>query len=152
MRTALGVILGIIVAIAVQSGTDAIASLFYPQAITDIWDRRQYSEAIAARPTGALLLTVLGYFLSGLAGGVAAKLVARRNWACWVPAGVMATTALILAFAYPFPAWSLFGMFAAPLIGGLIANHLVAERAAPAGVEADAAVEPAMGEPDDQGA
>jgi hypothetical protein len=135
MRTALGIVLGILVAFLVQSGVDAIGSLIYPYAITDVWDRRQYSEAIAARPIGALLLTIAGYFLAGLSGGAAAKLIARRNAACWVPAGVMAATVLLLAFGYPFPTWSLFAMFAAPLIGGLIANHLVGERvvgAAPA--------------------
>ena len=151
MRTGLGILVGIIVAFAVQSGVDAIASYFYPYAITDLWDRRQYSEAIAARPIGALLLTVLGYFLAGLAGGAAAKLIARKNWACWVPAGVLAATALILGFGYPFPAWTLFAMFAAPLIGGLFANHLVAARAEAAEAEPEevAAAGPTARAPDD---
>ena len=131
MRTALAVLVGILTAFAVQAGVDAIGSLLYPYAITDMWDRRKYAEAFAARPTGALLLTVLGYFLAGLAGGLAAKLIARRNWACWVPAGVLALTAILLASAYPLPAWTWFAMFAAPLVGGLLANHLVAAQEAP---------------------
>ena len=141
MRTALAILAGIVVALAVQAGVDMVASTFYPYAITDMWDRNQYSEAYAARPTGALLLSVLGYFLAGLAGGAVAKLIARRVPPCWVPPGVMAVTAIVLAFAYPLPAWTWLALFAAPLFGGLIANHLVAERA-PLQIAPPAAREP----------
>jgi hypothetical protein len=129
MRAALAILAGILVAFAVQAGVDIVASTFYPYAITDMWDRNQYSEAYAARPTGALLLSVLGYFLAGLAGGYVAKLISRSVPACWVPPGVMAVTAIVLAFAFPLPAWAWIALFAAPLFGGLIANHLVTERA-----------------------
>ena len=132
MRTGLAILLGIIVAFAVQAGVDVATSYFYPYAITDMWDRRQYSEAFAARPLGALLLTVLGYFLAGLIGGWVAKRISGRRFACWVPPAVLALTAILLAFGYPLPAWTWFSMFAAPLSGGLYANHLVADRAAPA--------------------
>ena len=136
MRNGLAILAGIIVALAVQAGVDLIASQLYPYAITDMWDRRQVSEAIAARPTGALLLSVLGYFLGGLAGSLTAKLMSRKAWVCWVPAGVLALMALIIAFNYPLPAWTWFATLAAPLIGGLIANHLVADQAAATDVPA----------------
>ena len=145
MRAALAIIVGIIAAFVVQTAVDWIANLFYPSAISDIWDRRQISEAMAARPAGALILTVLGYFLGGLAGGLSAKLIYRRSWACWVPVGIFALTALLLVLAYPIAEWAGFGSFVAALIGGLIANHLVADRAtmteapmASSGPEADA--------------
>ena len=128
MRAALAVLVGIVLALVVQSGLDWLTSQFYPYDITNVWDRRQVSEAMASRPTPALLLTVLGYFLAALAGGVAAKRIWRRAWACWVPAGVMAAIALLIAFSYPLAEWAWFATFVAPLIGGLIANHLVADR------------------------
>ena len=139
MRAVLAILAGIVAALAVQAGVDWIASQFYPYAITDVWDRRQVSEAMAARPIGALLMTVLGYFLGGLAGGAAGKLIHRRSWACWVPVGIFALTALVVALAYPIAEWAGFGSFVAALVGGLIANHLVAEREAEA---ATAAAEP----------
>ena len=150
MRAALAIIAGIIVAFAVQSGIDWISYQFYPAVITNMWDRQQVSEAMATRPTGALLLTVLGYLLGGLAGGAVAKLIHRRSWVCWVPVGIFAATALILVLAYPIAEWAGFGAFVAGLVGGLIANHLVADRVV-VGVEADAAVAPAAGDPDDAG-
>ena len=126
MRTFLGILLGVIAGLAVQAAVDWVTSLAYPYAITDVWDRRQVSEAMAARPTGALLVTVLGYFLGGLVGGSVGKLFSRRSWVCWVPAGVLAAIALLISLAYPLAEWAWFATFVAPLIGGLIANHLVA--------------------------
>jgi len=127
MRAFLGILLGLVAAIAVQAGLDWIAGLFYPVAITDLWDRNQVSEAFASRPTGALLLSVLNYFLAGLVGGVVAKKIARRGAVAWVPAAVLALMALVLAFSYPMPAWTWFASLAAPLIGGMIARHLGGE-------------------------
>ena len=128
MRAALAIIAGFVGALCVLAAVDAVNSFFYPYALTDVWDRREVSEAMAVRPTGALVLTVLGYFLGGLAGGTIAKSIHRRAWACWVPVGLFALTALIVALSYPIPEWAGFGAFLAALIGGLIANHLVAER------------------------
>jgi len=141
MRGVLAVIAGIVAAFAVQSLVDWISYQFYPAAITDMWDRRQISEAMAARPVGALLLTVLGYLLGGLAGGATGKLIHRRRWACWTPVGIFALTALVLALAYPIAEWAAFGAFLAALIGGLVANHLVADGAPE--LEAEAVAESA---------
>jgi hypothetical protein len=85
---------------------------------------------MSARPVNALLLSIAGYGLGGLLGGVAGKSIWRRPAAAWTPALVLAAMALIIAFGYPVPAWSMFASFVAPLIGGLIANHLVATAAA----------------------
>ncbi len=133
MRAFLGILVGLIAAIAVQAALDWIASQIYPVAITDLWDRQQVSEAFASRPTGALLLSVLNYFLAGLVGGVVAKRIARRGFAAWIPAGVLALMALLIAFSYPMPTWTLFASLAAPLIGGMIARHLGRESAPQAG-------------------
>jgi hypothetical protein len=143
MRAALAILAGILVALIVQSGLDWATSQFYPYDITDVWDRRQVSEAMATRPTPALVLTVLGYFLAALAGGITAKLIRRRAWACWVPAGVMAAIALLISLNYPLAEWAWFATFVAPLIGGLIANHLIADRA-----DAEAPVASAVREPE----
>lgn len=125
MRAVLAIILGIIVAIAVQSGADVVTSMIYPTSITNMWDRAQVAEALAARPPAALWIGVAGYFAGGLVGGFVGKLIWRRPVAAWVPAGLLALMALVLAFSYPIPTWAMFATFLAPLIGGLIANHLI---------------------------
>lgn len=138
MRGLLAIILGIVVALVVQTGTDWVANQLYPAAITDMWDRRQISEAYAARPVGALLIGVAGFFLAGLVGGWTGKRIAGRGWAAWVPAGAMALMALLIGFSFPIQTWAAFAMLIAPLLGGLIANHLVKDRAEPAAATTDA--------------
>ena len=132
MRTFLGILVGIVVALGVQSAVDLLSNMIWPAAITDMWDARQVSEAMAARPIGALLFNVAAYFLGGLAGGWVARRIARAGWATWVPAGLLAAMALLIGFSFPLPTWTLFANFAAPLVGGLIARHLGADPASPA--------------------
>jgi len=130
MRAFLGIVLGMVVGLALQSAADVVTSLLYPTSITNMWDRAQVAEALAARPAAALWIGVAGYFVGGLGGGVVGKLIWRRALAAWLPAGLLALMALILAFSYPIPTWTMFATFIAPLLGGLLANHLI--KAAPA--------------------
>jgi hypothetical protein len=135
MRAFLGIVVGIVVGIALQSAADFVTSLLYPTSITNMWDRAQVADALAARPAAALWIGVAGYFIGGLGGGLVGKLVWRRAVAAWVPAGVLALMALILAFNYPIPTWTMFATFIASLLGGLLANHLIQPAAAAALVE-----------------
>ena len=139
MRILLGILVGLVVALVVQLGLDALANQIYPAHITDMWNRQQVTEAFANRPTGALILTVLGYFLAALIGGWLARRISQHGWTVWMPAGLMALMALVIVFAYPLPAWTWFASLAAPLIGGLLARHLGADPAAAAPEEAPVA-------------
>jgi hypothetical protein len=130
MRSTLAIILGIVVALAVQTCVDLLANQIYPAAITDMWDRQQVSEAFADRPIGALLLSIAGYFLAALVGGWIAKKIAGRSFAAWVPGLIVALMALLIAFSYPIQTWAALGMLVGALLGAMIANHLVATRAA----------------------
>lgn len=132
MRTALGIVAGIIVALLVQSGADFLAGQLYPSSVTDMWDRRQVSEAFAARPTPALLISIAGFLLGALIGGGAGKAIAGRPAAAWVPGLILAAMAGLIGANFPLPAWASAGMVIAALIGGLIANHLVNSRQAAA--------------------
>ena len=130
MRTAIGIVAGIIVAILVQSGADILVNQLYPSAVTNMWDRAQVNAAFAARPAGALLLGMAGFLLGALAGGSVGKLISRGSAAAWAPAIVLAAMAALLGLNFPLPSWAAVGMVAAALIGGLLASHLVSARAA----------------------
>jgi hypothetical protein len=131
MRAFVGILLGIVAAIAVQSALDYVASLIYPVAISNMLNLQEVSEAFANRPTGALLLNVVNFFLGGLAGGLVAARVSRRAMLAWVPGIILALMALVIVFAYPLPPWAWFASLAAPLIGAKVARHLGAPSAAP---------------------
>lgn len=138
MRIFLGIVAGIVAALAVQVGIDVLANTLYPVTISDMWDRAQVTEAMASRPTPALLLTVLGFFLGALVGGYIARRVSATGWTVWVPAGLLVAIALIITLAYPLPAWTWFATLAAPLVGGMIAGHLGPRTAAQADASGDA--------------
>lgn len=129
MRIFLGILVGIVAALVIQASVDILANQLYPATINDMWDRQQVTEAFAARPTGALLLTVLGFFLAALGGGYLARRIAQRGWAAWVPAGLFVLMALAVVLAYPLPSWTWFALVAGPLVGGLIARHIGADPA-----------------------
>ena len=129
MRAFLGVLAGIVVAILVESGVEIIANQFYPTPSINAWDAQQVGAALAARPTGALLIVVLGYLIGAFAGGAAGKSISGGRWGAWTPGLVLAAMVAILAFSFPLPGWSVVAMLAAPLIGAVMANHLIGTRA-----------------------
>jgi hypothetical protein len=138
MRAVVGIIGGTVAGFLTQIGVDVVTNLIYPAAISDMWDQRQVAEAMAARPQGALWMSVLSYLLGGLVGGLVGKAIWRRGMGAWVPALFLAAMALAIAFNFPVPTWTMFATFIAPLLGGLLANHLVKDRADPAAATTEA--------------
>ncbi|HEY5712678.1 MAG TPA: hypothetical protein VIT38_12360 [Allosphingosinicella sp.] len=138
MRKFLGSLVGVIVAIAVQTAGDLLGNKLYPPHITDMWNRSQVAEALAMRPTAALWISVAGYFAGALIGGWIGKKIARSPVGAWVPAGLLALMALAVGWGFPGAAWAMVATVAAPLIGGLLANHLAGAvpAAEPAAVDA----------------
>jgi len=128
MRTTLGIVAGILLALVVQSAVGLLGNLVYPPAISDMMNLEQVAAAMEARPAGALWIDVLGYFAGGLAGGLIGKRISGGALGAWIPAGALAAMALAIAFNLPVPTWVMFSTFAAPLAGGMIANHLVKAR------------------------
>ena len=125
MRIALGIIAGILVALGVQTAVDYLTNQIYPPPPDlDMWDREAVAQVFAARPTGALLLNLLSYFLGGFVGAYVARRVSRRGWTVWVPAVLLALMALVIVLNFPLPGWAQFGCFLAPLLGGLLARHV----------------------------
>jgi hypothetical protein len=143
MRAFLAILAGIILGLALQSAGDLVASLIYPIYVADLLNHAEVSQAMAARPPAALALGIAGYFAGGLVGGLVGKSIWRRPVAAWVPAAVLALMALVIDFSYPIPAWAMFATFMAPLIGGLLANHLVKSAAPAEAVAVDAGDAPA---------
>jgi hypothetical protein len=138
MRTFLAIVAGLLAALAVQTAVGLLGNWIYPPAISDMMNLEQVAAAMEARPTGALWIDVLSYFLGGLAGGLVGKRISGGVAAAWLPAAALAAMALAIAFNLPVPTWAMFATFAAPLAGGMIANHLVETRAADAEAPAEA--------------
>ena len=132
MRTVLAIIVGIVAAFVVQTAADFVGSQIYPPPVADIMNREQIAAALAARPAGALWISVAGYFLGGLAGGWIGKTISGGSAAAWIPGAMLGLMALIIGFSFPVPTWATFATFLAALLGAMIANHMARPRVADA--------------------
>jgi len=135
MRAVLGIVAGIVAGFAAMLVIAWIGELLFAG---DLRIDTRNAEAIAAAfpglPTGAKVAIVLSWFGGGLIGAAVAKRVLGRAWAAWTITAVIALLVLFNVLIVPMPSWLQAIAVLAPLLGGLIANHLVADRepAAPA--------------------
>jgi hypothetical protein len=138
MRAVLG-LLGGLVAGAVAMGVFAlIGGLLYPSDIAINPSRPQeIIEAFGGLPMGAKIAMILSWFAGALIGAAVAKLIVRQGWAAWTITALFALYVLVTVLILPMPGWMQTAAIVAPLIGGLIANHLV--KGAPRAADIEAA-------------
>ena len=133
MRGVLAIIIGILAGFVAIVAVAYVGGLLFPSTtrIEGFTSEaaRQLRETFPALPLGAKLVLILSWFAGALAGAMVAKKVAGRGWAAWTVAGFFAVYVLVTTMILPMPGWLQAIAVAAPLIGGLIGNHLVAERA-----------------------
>ena len=141
IRSILGVVAGIAVAVLTVMVVQALGHALYPYpADVDLNDPEQIARVFPTIPLAAKLFVVAAWFGGALAGAAVAKAIAGRDWAAWTIAVLIAIGALANIFVIPHPVWMQVAAVVAPLLGGLIANHLVRRR--------DHAARPAAGADD----
>ena len=145
MRAVIGLVVGLVVGFAALILIALAGGLLFPSpGQIDNFNAEQLVGLFPTIPMGAKIAIILSWFGSALIGAGAAKRIAGRGWAAWTIAGFFAVYVLLNVLILPMPGWMQAIAVAAPLIGGLIANHLVAERsfeavaAVPVEAEADA--------------
>lgn len=124
MRIAIGIIIGLLVAIGLQTGCELLSGRLFPFAPFDVFDRARAAEVLGNRPAAANVLGMFGYLVAAFAGGFAARRITRLGWTAWVPPGYLAFQVAVLALGYSLTGWGQAGAFVAALIGGLIAHNL----------------------------
>lgn len=107
-------------------------------------DTQLVTEVFAQLPLGAKAGLMLAWFAGAFAGAAIAKLIERRAWVAWTVAGLIAAYVLANVFILPMPGWMQALSVAAPLLGGLFANHLVDGRAAVAAAPVEDETPPAV--------
>ncbi|HEX8554557.1 MAG TPA: hypothetical protein VF695_07615 [Sphingomonas sp.] len=130
MRTAIGIIVGIIVAMATIWVMEAGTHLLYPTAPMDLNDPEGVKRIVAGMPVPAKLLILLGWLIGAAAGAFTAVTVARRAWASWVPAGVVFFAGVANLFLIPHPWWMNIGAVTVPILGGWLGRKLALDRLA----------------------
>lgn len=145
MRAVGGIIAGLIVGLVatILVGILGVGATLSGPVNTDLSDPRQVVETFAAMSSGPKIALMVAWFAGGLVGALVAKAIARKSWAAWTVAILIALYVLLNMLVLPLPGWMQALSIAAPLVGALIGNHLVKGSAAPAIATADAGDAPA---------
>ncbi len=128
MRMILGIVAGIVVAVACVAGIEALGHLIYPPPPgLDPTNPRDIDRLMSMVPMMALVFVVVAWFVGALAGALVANLIARRTIAGWFVALLVVTGGVATMVMIPHPGW----MWAAGIVLPLLAAF-VAARFAPA--------------------
>lgn len=124
-RLVLGIVAGIVVALATVFVVDLAGHQIYPlPSDLNMDDYEAVGAYVQARPAGASAFVLLGWFLGAADGGLAAALISRRAWTVWLVAAVVAATGIVAVLMIPHPTLMQIGTVAAPLLGGFVASLL----------------------------
>jgi hypothetical protein len=127
MRAIAGIIVGLIAGFLVTllAGIIGVYLTFSPPAATQLADARQVIAIFATMPMAAKIALIVAWFLGALAGAAVAKRISRQSWVAWLVAALITLYVLLNTLVMPLPGWMQALSIVAPLIGGLIGNHLV---------------------------
>jgi hypothetical protein len=130
MRSVLAIMAGLVgAALAfVVIGVVGVGATYAPPAGTNLGDSGRMVEILVAMPGGAKVALLVATLGAAIAGAALAKLVAGRAWPAWAVAGLLTCYAALSILSLPVSALGQALAIAAPLVGGLIGNHLVAAR------------------------
>lgn len=134
MRAILGIILGLVAAFVatVLVGIIGVGATFSPPAGIDTSDLNRVAGLIRDMPDGARLAFAAAWLAGGLAAAFVAGRISRLYWAA-MAGPVLIAAYLVFVSGDLVDGWMRWLWAAAPLIGGLIATHLLgASRAAEA--------------------
>ena len=134
MRATLAVIAGIVAGIAAMMAISFVGSALFPIVAPPAPGGaiEQATAAFTHAPTALKLFYVLAWFAGGLAAGLVAKLIVPSKRVGWTAVAILTVLTAINIFVLPYPVWMEIANIVAPLLGGLIGNHLVSDRAEPA--------------------
>ena len=143
MRAILGIVIGLIAGAiaAIIVGIVAVGATFSLPPGTDPGNMDMLVRTMMAMPQATRIALAFAWFAGGFGGAAVAKLIARRTWAAWVVALIVAAYFGLNGLALTLPLWGTLLWIAAPLLGGLLANRLVG--GAPAVVTTEAEAPPA---------
>ena len=129
MRGVIAIVAGAVVGLLIMICLAVLGGLIFPgSAQVSAISAEQVAAAFPDLPAGAKAAIILAWFGGTLAGALVAKRIARRGWAAWTIGGIFAVYVLLNVLILPMPGWMQAVAILAPLLGGLIANHLVADR------------------------
>lgn len=132
-RTILGMLVGVVVAIAVIMAVEAIGHRFYPPPSgldpTDPANEAAFAAFVAALPFGGKLVVLIAWVLGTFIGAlVAARLARHQTAAALLVALVVISGVIGMIMKVPHPTWLSIGGLLLPIPTALAAARLVYRR------------------------
>lgn len=138
MRAIAAIIAGLIAGFAalILIGVVGVGSTYSLPVGIDPYDNGQVIALIQAMPAAPKLALLAALFGGALAGAALAKLIARRSWAGWTVTALIALYVVFSILSLPLTGLEQALAIVAPVLGGLIGNHLVKTKPGMEGDEA----------------
>jgi ABC-type xylose transport system permease subunit len=132
VRSLVAVVAGLVVAMVVIAGVEAVGHALYPPPPgLDLARAEDQARMMEALPTEAKVAVVVAWFLGSLAGACAAIAIARRVVPAWIVAVAIAGLGLWTTQMFPHPDWMLASAVVLPLVAVIVAKRLMVRRLAP---------------------
>ena len=129
VRGLVAVVAGLVVAMLVIGGVEAIGhAIFPPPPDLDLARAEDQARMMDAIPFAAKLTVVLAWFLGSLAGACSAIAIARRVLPAWIVAVIIACLGLWTTQLFPHPDWMLASAVVLPLVAVLVAKRMMLRR------------------------
>lgn len=129
VRSLLAVIAGLLVAMIVIAGVEAVGHAIYPPpADLDITRARDQAQLMELMPLEAKLVVIAAWFFGSLAGAAMAIAIARGVLPAWIVAVAIAGLGLWTTQMFPHPDWMLASAVVLPLVSVLVAKRLMIGR------------------------
>ncbi len=127
MRAVFGIIAGLVVGyvVLIAIGVAGVGATYSVPGNVNVYSSRQVVELMLSMPAGPKIALLVALFAGTLAGAALAKRISRRAWAAWTVTILYAVFAGLGVLPLPLAGWMQAVTVAAPLLGGLIGNHLV---------------------------
>ncbi len=118
LRVILGVGAGLTVAMILIAAIEAVTGLWFQlPANFEAMDRVDQAQAMAAMPSAAKRIIVIGWALGAALGAYLAMGIARSGSAAWTVGGLVAISGIINVVMLPHPFWMQLAAVWAPLLG-----------------------------------
>lgn len=129
LRGVAAVVAGLVVAMLVIGGVEAIGhAMFPPPPGLDLARAEDQARMMEVIPFEAKLLVVVAWFLGSLAGAETAIAIARRVLPAWILGVAIGALGLWTTQLFPHPDWMLASAVVLPLVAVLVAKRLMLRR------------------------
>ena len=122
-RRAVGVVIGLALAIALVDAGWHLAGRWFPPTLYDSFGVIDDAPTIVRMPLAGMMIIALAWFSAGLVGAFAALRIAQWRPAGWVVASLIVVMNLWTGVIVTEPIWLMLASVVAPLIGCWLAER-----------------------------